>query len=165
MISLIAAFDSNLLIGKDNKLPWHYSEDILFFKEQTFQKEVLVGSKTYFSLMGYYKKKKLPFKTIYIANSKFDPNINIDNLKEKIILINDLILFLKKKCEEKKEIIVIGGSQIYQQSLPFVNKMIITHILRRYQGNKFFPIFDYNDFTIKKKKISNELIFVTYIRK
>ncbi|WCA22254.1 dihydrofolate reductase [Candidatus Phytoplasma oryzae] len=164
MISLIVALDSNFLIGNDNKLPWHYPEDILFFKKKTLKKDVLMGSKTYYSLRNYYKKKTLPFRKIYIANSEINVNLS-QIIEQKTFLIKNLILFLKKCYENKKDIIIIGGSQIYKQSLPLVQKMFITHILKRYKGNKFFPFFNYNDFNIIKKKISNELIFVTYLRK
>ncbi|MGM1458792.1 MAG: dihydrofolate reductase, partial [Columbia Basin potato purple top phytoplasma] len=50
MISLISALDSNFLIGKDDKLPWHYHEDLLFFKKKASNKNVLMGLKTYQSL-------------------------------------------------------------------------------------------------------------------
>ncbi|KXT29093.1 dihydrofolate reductase family protein [Candidatus Phytoplasma oryzae] len=164
MISLIVAFDSNSLIGHENILPWHYPEDILFFKKKTFNKDVLMGSKTYFSLKKYYKNKKLPFRKIYVAS--FKTNIDfLHNKDEEIFLIKNLNFFLKKIFKNQKDIIIIGGSQIYEQSLSFVGIMFITHILRRYKGNKFFPIVNYNDFIIIKKKISNELIFVTYKRK
>ncbi|WP_457916065.1 dihydrofolate reductase [Candidatus Phytoplasma sacchari] len=164
MISLITAFDSNFLIGINNKLPWNYPEDILWFKKKTFDKNVLVGSETYSSLKFYYKNKKLPFKKIYVADYKKDISF-YEHSKEKIILIKDLIFFLKKNYNIEKDIIIIGGSEIYKQSLPFVKKMFITHILKRYEGNKFFPYFNYDEFCIVEKKISNELIFVTYIRK
>jgi dihydrofolate reductase len=121
-----------------------------------------MGSKTYFSLKNYYKKKKFPFANIYIASSKM---INLQEKNNDIVIVKNLIYFLKNIEKKKKNLIIIGGSAIYKQSLPFVKKMFITHILRRYKGDKFFPGFDYNNFFIKDKKISNELIFATYIRK
>ena len=50
MISLIWAMDINCLIGIDDRLPWHFKEDLLYYKEKTAGKTVLMGDKTYFSL-------------------------------------------------------------------------------------------------------------------
>lgn len=158
MISLISALDSNFLIGKGDKLPWHYREDLLFFKNKASNKNVLMGFKTYQSLKSYYKNKPLPFKKVYVASCSF---ISIPD----VIGILDLKKFLNKYKNNKEEIMVIGGSQIYRQSLDYVKVMYITHILRRYQGDYFFPRFDYSKYFIKEKKIKPELIFVTYIRK
>ena len=50
MIKLIWAMDKNWLIGKENKIPWHYKEDLLYYKEKTAGQIVLMGDNTYFSL-------------------------------------------------------------------------------------------------------------------
>lgn len=78
MISLIAALDSNFLIGDGNKLPWHYREDLLFFKKSINQ-NVLMGLNTYKSLESYYKGKPFPFAKVYVAShsSISFPNINL----------------------------------------------------------------------------------------
>ena len=68
MISLIWAMDINWLIGIDDKLPWHYREDLLYYKEKTAGKTVLMGDKTYYSLKGYYKTKPLPYGKIFVAS-------------------------------------------------------------------------------------------------
>ncbi|MFR0367769.1 dihydrofolate reductase [Candidatus Phytoplasma palmae] len=159
MISLIAALDGNFLIGNKNKLPWHYKEDLNFFKQKTLNKDVLMGFRTYESLKTYYKDKKFPFKNVYIASlSKFENNKLSDG-----IIINDLKKFVQKYFYKKKNIIIIGGSQIYKFILPYTHTMYLTHVLRRYQGDSFFPNFNYNDFLIKEKKVIDSLIFITYI--
>ena len=68
MIKLIWAMDKNWLIGKENKIPWHYKEDLLYYKEKTAGQIVLMGDNTYFSLKGYYKTKPLPYAKIYVAS-------------------------------------------------------------------------------------------------
>ncbi|MBP3059475.1 dihydrofolate reductase [Texas Phoenix palm phytoplasma] len=159
MISLIAALDGNFLIGNKNRLPWHYKEDLNFFKQKTFNKDVLMGFKTYESLKQYYKKKSFPFKNVYIASLK-------RNKKNKLsdgIIINDLKKFVQNYFDKGKNIIIIGGSQIYKFILPYTNIMYLTHVLRRHDGDSFFPNFNYNDFFIKEKKVVDSLIFVTYI--
>ena len=83
MISLIWAMDINWLIGIDDKLPWHYREDLLYYKEKTAGKTVLMGDKTYYSLKGYYKTKPLPYGKIFVAS--------LDKLElEDAIVVNDI---------------------------------------------------------------------------
>ena len=66
MINLIWAMDENRLIGSNNKLPWTFKDDIEHFKKITRNKEVIMGRKTYFSMLKYYPSGNLPFsKYIY----------------------------------------------------------------------------------------------------
>ena len=89
MIKLIWAMDKNWLIGKENKIPWHYKEDLLYYKEKTAGQIVLMGDNTYFSLKGYYKTKPLPYAKIYVAS--------LNDLKlDDAIVINDLKGFLSQ---------------------------------------------------------------------
>ena len=90
MISLIWAMDKNWLVGKDNKLPWHFKEDLLYYKSKTLGKTVLMGDKSYFSLKSYYKEKPLPYGKIYVAS--------LDNLElDDATVVSDVISFLT--CE------------------------------------------------------------------
>ncbi|GAK74340.1 MAG: dihydrofolate reductase [Candidatus Phytoplasma asteris] len=80
MINLITAFDGNYLIGKDNKLPWHYSQDLQYFKKITLNQNVLIGYETYKSLKSYLKNKLFNFKKTYVASLKHDlelPNCTV----------------------------------------------------------------------------------------
>ncbi|WEK82246.1 MAG: dihydrofolate reductase [Candidatus Phytoplasma pruni] len=156
MISLITALDSNFLIGNKNSLPWHYPKDLIFFKKKTFQKKVLMGWNTYLSLKQYYRNKSLPFATAYIASNSQQGNLSDG------IIVNDLIAFLKKYQNSQENIFIIGGSQIYAQSLPYADVLYITHILKRYQGDSFFPYVDLTQYQLIEKDIQEELIFATY---
>ncbi|MFP7699410.1 dihydrofolate reductase [Candidatus Phytoplasma pyri] len=153
MISLITALDPNFLIGNCNMLPWHYPQDLKFFNKMTNNKNVLMGYFTYKSLKKYYKNKNFLFKNTYVAS--FDHSLKLSDG----IVINDLLNFLKNI---KDEIIIIGGSQIYKQTLSYVNILYITHILKRFKGDSFFPFVNLNKYKIVSKKIYPELIFVEY---
>ena len=67
MIFSILAIDKNNLIGKGNKLPWHYPLDLKHFKEKTFNKNVLMGLSTYTSLTEDYNFDLSHFKGVYVA--------------------------------------------------------------------------------------------------
>ena len=68
MIHLIWAMTKNHVIGLQNKMPWHIKEDLIYYKEHTAGKTVVMGENTYYSLKGYYKSKPLPYGKIYVAS-------------------------------------------------------------------------------------------------
>jgi dihydrofolate reductase len=154
MISMIWAMDENWLIGKDNLLPWHYPKDLAYFKKHTEGQTVLMGDMTYQSLKTYYKTKPLPFGKIYVAN-------NEEKTYTDAIRVSDLIMFLK---EYKEDLIIIGGKTIYSLSLPFVDRLYITYVLKTHEGNVYFPKFDLSTFKLIHKMMEPELIFAVYER-
>lgn len=154
MISMIWAMDENWLIGKDNKLPWHYPKDLAYFKKHTKDCAVLMGDMTYHSLKSYYVKKPLPFRKVYVAN------IN-DASYPDAYHIKDLFEFLK---ETKEDIMVIGGKTIYQLALPYADQLYITYILKTHEGNVYFPKFDLRQFKLKQYQVDEGLIFSVYER-
>lgn len=155
MISMIWAMDENWLIGKDNLLPWHYPKDLQYFKDHTKNATVLMGDMTYQSLKTYYKTKPLPFKKSYVAN------IN-DAQYSDAIHVKDLFHFLKTTTED---VMVIGGKTIYQLSLPYADRLYITYVLKRHEGNVYFPSFDLSKFNLIEKVMEDGLIFAVYERK
>jgi dihydrofolate reductase len=154
MISLIWAMDENWLIGKDNVLPWHYPKDLAYFKANTKDKAVLMGDMTYQSLKGYYKTKPLPFGKNYVANLN-------DTTYDDAVLVKDLHQFLTSVNED---IMVIGGKTIYQLSLPYADRLYITYVLSRHEGNVYFSPFDLSQFKCIEKKMEDGLIFAVYER-
>jgi dihydrofolate reductase len=154
MISLIWAMDENWLIGKDNLLPWHYPKDLAYFKAKTKNQTVLMGDMTYDSLKSYYKQKPLPFGKIYVANL-------VERTYEDATLIKDIHAFLK---DTKEDVMVIGGKTIYQLALPYANRLYITFVLGRHEGNVYFNRFDLSVFKLIEKTIEDGLIFAVYER-
>ena len=158
MISLIWAMDKNWLVGKDNKLPWHFKEDLLYYKSKTEGKTVLMGDKSYFSLKSYYKTKPLPYGKVYVAS--------LDNLElEDAEVVNDVISFLKSFPKDE-ELWVVGGATIYKFALPYANYLYITFVDGEYEGDAWFPKFDLeNEFNLVSSRVSNNLNFCVYERK
>ncbi|CCV65801.1 Dihydrofolate reductase [Paracholeplasma brassicae] len=154
MISLIWAMDRNWLIGKDNILPWHYKKDLIYFKNHTKGKTVLMGEMTYLSLKGYYKDRPLPFGKIYVASLN---NVSFDGC----IMVNDLKGFLKETTED---VIVIGGKTVYQIALEYADYLYITWIDKDHEGNVFFPKFDLSMFKVISENQEDELRFTVYER-
>lgn len=153
MIKLIWAMDKDGLVGKDNLLPWHYKEDLLFFKEMTKNKEVIMGDNTHESLLGYYKDKPLPFGLTHVATRKrmFIPNVN---------MVNDFIPFIQNYPKDK-ELMVIGGKTIYELALPYADYLYVTVIDNSHEGNIYFNP-DLSNFELIESKKSGVLDFRTY---
>lgn len=158
MISLIWAMDKNWLVGKENKLPWHFKEDLIYYKEKTAGNTVLMGDVSYYSLKGYYKDKPLPYGKIFVASLD---NLNLDDA----IVVNDVISFLANFPNDE-ELWVVGGATIYKFALPHAHRLYITHVDGEYQGDTYFPKFDLeNDFNLISSRISGVLNFSVYERK
>lgn len=158
MISLIWAMDKNNLIGVDNDLPWHYSEDLKYFKEKTLGKTVLMGKNTFFSIFNRLNKP-LPNRINIVASS------NKEFVRDDVTVIHNLLDFLKDNQYTDEEIFVIGGKQIYTLSLPYAKRLYITHINEEYKGDVYFPKIDYTKYQIISKNTVGVLDFVIYERK
>lgn len=133
-ISLIAAIGKNFELGKGNDLIWRLPGDLNFFKNVTMGKEIVMGSKTFYSLPNLLPGRKhivLTRKNIEI------PEVLVMHSKE------ELIEYLK---EIKKEVMIIGGASIYAQFIDIADKMYLTHIDAVCdEADAYFPKFNYND--------------------
>lgn len=155
MIKLIWAMDENWLIGKDNLIPWHIKEDLIYYRNHTKGKTVLMGDNTYDSLKGYYKYKPLPYGKIYVATVK-------KMIIPDVIMINDLEKFLKE-CDE--DLFVVGGRTIYQIALPYADELYISFVKGTHEGNIYFPKFNLDDFKLVYENESEEVRYTIYKRK
>jgi len=155
MISLIFATDPNHLIGIDNDLPWHYSEDLKYFKKTTLNQTVLMGLETFKSIHDRINKP-LPNRLSIVASlEEFSyPGVKV---------IDDLFKFLKEDHDE--EIFVIGGKTIYELTFPYADRLYITHIKKEHKGNVYLN-FSLDNFKLKEVvKDTEDLQFAIYERK
>lgn len=155
MISLIWAMTSNRLIGKNNKIPWHVKEDLLYYKEKTKGQVVLMGENTYYSLKGYYKDKPLPYGKIYVASLS-------DNVFADAVKIDDVVSFLE---ENKEDLFVVGGASIYKLALDYADRLYISIIKGDYEGDTYFPSFSLDKFNLISEKETEKVKYLVYERK
>lgn len=157
MISLIWAMDIDNCIGKNNMLPWHYKEDLKYFRSKIKGKRVLLGMNTYESILSY-RPTLFPDSTYYLVTRK---NIKIDGVD----VINDLDKLLHEKKDE--DIFVIGGASIYEKTLPIADYLYVTIVNKHHDGDAFFPKIDYSQYDlIEEIKGENpDLTFKVYRRK
>jgi dihydrofolate reductase len=154
MIEMIWAMDKNNLIGKDNKIPWHVKEDLLYYKEKTKGKDVLMGYNTYLSLKGYYKDKPLPYGKVYVASfcDIDDPNI---------ILVKDLLSFIKNY---KDDLMIVGGKSIYLSLIDYADTLYISYIKGDYEGDTYMKPLDLSKFKKEILKETDKVIYTVYRR-
>lgn len=156
MITLIWAQSKNNVIGKENKLPWHIKEEMLFFVEYTKNKTVLMGRNTWESLT----KKPLPNRQNIVITSR-----TIKGSFENLIVSNNLENEIIKYIDSKEELVVIGGKLIYDQTINVANKLVISIINSEYQGDTFAPNIDSDLFYLTNKSEHIEFSVCTYERK
>ena len=153
MISLIVAYDQNRVIGLNGEMPWHFKEDLAYFKKTTEHHTVLMGRKTYESILKY---NHAPLKNrVHVVASR--------TLKDdRVLVIDDIKAYLD--TQKDAEIFVIGGAEIYAQTLPLADRLYITHIDESYEGDTYFPDWDVNAFKLISETKHHPLTFAVYER-
>ncbi|MFW5841948.1 MAG: dihydrofolate reductase [Bacillota bacterium] len=156
MFSLVVAYDEKRVIGKDGDLPWHFKEDLQYFKRITEHHPVVMGRKTYDSIVRRLKRP-LPNRENIVVTRKQLPD-------KGITVVNDFKAYLEAHKHDDEEIFIIGGSSIFEDALPYTHKLYITHIEGTYEGDTFFPAIDFTDFIRIYTKKSGPLTFSVYER-
>lgn len=133
-ISLLAAYTKNgRVIGNNGKIPWNLPSERDRFKKICSGKIVIMGRKT-FEEIG----KPLPYCTILVISK------TLKSVPEGCLLlpsIKQAVEFIKtQQNSEQAEILIAGGQSIYEQCLPFANKIYGTEIFYDFKGNSFFPV-------------------------
>lgn len=134
MISLLFAMDRNNLIGRNNDLPWHLPKDLRFFKEKTLGNTIIMGRKTFESI-GFPLPKR---ENIVITSAS--------ELEKEVTCISSVDTIMEwNKMNPEKEYFVIGGGRLFEQVLPFTDRMYITLIDEAFEGDTYFPEISYAD--------------------
>ena len=132
LVTLIAAASENNVIGKDNKLIWHLSDDLKHFKELTKGHFVIMGRKTFESM-----PKALPNRTNVVITRK------LDYKAENAIVVNSLDQALKH-AENDNQPFIIGGGEIYKLAIEDADRIELTRVHTSIEGDAFFPEINYN---------------------
>ena len=130
-ITLVVAASVNNAIGKDNQLLWHLPKDMRFFKNTTWALPIVMGRKTFESMGSRLLPGRLNIILTHQKGLVIEGAIVVNTLQEAIVLAGD---------KAYKELMVIGGGQIYEMALPFANKVWLTRVHTTIEGDTFFPI-------------------------
>jgi dihydrofolate reductase len=129
----IVAVDKNNAIGKGGKLPWHYSADLKFFKQQTIGNACVMGHRTWASL-----KKPLPGR----LNIVLSRTSEVDT-QESLIVMRDKESVLALVPYLTCDLFIIGGAQVYHTFLDNIDKWIVTEVPLEVEGADAFMPEDY----------------------
>ncbi|MEM9336616.1 MAG: dihydrofolate reductase [Patescibacteria group bacterium] len=142
-------------IGKDNRLLWHIPEDLKRFKQLTLGHPIIMGRKTFESIISILGKP-LPGRTniILTRDQSFSfPGTQTANTLESA--------FALASHEEPDEIHIGGGAELYKQSLPYVERIHLTVVDDDVKGDTFFPEFE-ESFQLNRKHLIQTYNNVTY---
>ncbi len=144
MLSIIVAIANRNAIGKSNRLLTHLPKDLKWFKQNTLNKTVLMGRKTYESLPnGALPKRK---------NIVLSRNVNFE--APNCVILNSFD-DLEKYLLPDEENFIIGGAEIYKKLLPKADKLYITKIHADFDADAFFPKINFDEWKLINK-ISNK---------
>ena len=135
-LSLIVAMTKNRVIGKDNQMPWHLPADLAWFRQNTTGKPVIMGRKTFESI-----GRPLPKRTnIVLSRQPFEHDGVIwkDSLESAV----DFVL-------DSKEIMLIGGGQLFNEYLSKADRLYLTEIQTELDGDTFFPSINWDEWLIE----------------
>lgn len=154
MIKIIAAVDRQGAIGKNNSIPWSYSEDMKWFRSQTKDSVVIMGKNTLIS-MGL---KSLPKRRNIVVSSELTKNWmgNVFNSEKRNIetypsIKTSLNVMLDYPRGESPDVWFIGGSNIYREGMRWAEEIYLTLIPEYIEGaDRFFPWIDPTKFQVKE---------------
>jgi dihydrofolate reductase len=129
VLSQVVAAAENNAIGKNNQLLWTLPNDMKFFKNTTWGMPVIMGRKTYESL-----GKPLTGRTNIVITRQHDWQ------PEGIRVVHDIQEAMSAAAEaDAKEAFIIGGGEIYKQTLPITNRVYLTRVYTSIDGDTYFP--------------------------
>jgi dihydrofolate reductase len=159
-LSIIVAMARNRTIGANNTLPWRCPEDLKHFKALTMGHHMIMGRKTYDSI-----GKPLPGRTTVVVTR--NAGLQIEGC-----LIAHSLKQAVAACEKDEAIFIVGGAELYAQSLPLVDTLYITEIQQDVEGDAHFPAFDKAEWQEVSREVRSqetpqplEYHFVCYRRK
>ncbi len=145
IISIIVAVDKNFLIGSGDNLPWHFAEDLQYFKEKTMGKFVIMGERTFLPI-----KDKLKGRKVIVLSKNDDFSTKIGQVARSI---DDALLLAEG------EVMIAGGKSVYEQFLKIADRIYLTVIDKEYKGDVYFPTINNNEWkVVSSRKGSNPLL-------
>ncbi len=137
-VSAIAAIGRGRVLGKDNQLLWHIPDDLKRFKELTLGHPVIMGRKTFESILAAIGKP-LPGRTNIVVTR------NIDFVNRYDVMVAGSVegaIDKAKGAPGGEEVFIGGGGEVYRQALPFTDRLYLTLIDDEKEGDSFFPEYE-----------------------
>ncbi|RLM59346.1 dihydrofolate reductase [Halobellus sp. Atlit-31R] len=160
---LVAAVAENGVIGRDREMPWHFSEDLEHFKRTTTGHPVIVGRKTYETVVDALGEP-FPGRTSVVLTSQ-----SLD-LPAGAVVANSIEEAIDLAAADAADrgvetAYVAGGGRVYEQFLPHASRLILTEIHAAYDGDTHFPDWDDAEWVAVDRDERDQFDFVTYERR
>ena len=147
--SIIAAIGKNRELGKKGGLVFNIPGDLKFFKQTTMGYPVVMGRTTFLSL-----PRLLPGRKHYVLSPDEEPTFPTE-----VTVLHDLNQFIKDYQNDSQEYFIIGGGSIYQQFLPYCDKIYLTEVDGEdAEADVYFPDFDKSKYTVTKLGQNSDII-------
>jgi len=154
---LIAALNPHRLIGRQGRLPWHYTADMRHFRQHTLGHPILAGRNTYES----FPKRPLPGRPNLVLSR--DPAYPVP---EGVYLCQTLVEGLEQgRRLATGKLFVVGGAQLYALTLPLADELLLTWVPDQAEGDTYFPAWREEEWEEAESRSEGPLRFVTYCRR
>lgn len=160
-VKAIAAMDKGRVIGHGAEIPWHLPEDLKYFSKKTTGHTVLMGRKTFDTLPKQFSP--LPNRVSVVVTRGAERGF-----PDEVLVVKDPVAFIEEArsgartlCSE--ELWVVGGAQIYEQTMPLWDELYLTLVHSKHSGDVFFPEFE-TEFELAERDDRGEFSFLRYIR-
>jgi dihydrofolate reductase len=154
-VALIVAMSENGVIGDKGKIPWHIREDLQRFKRLTMGHPIILGRKTYESI-----GRPLSGRT----NIVLTRNLNFTPPPEVLTFITLDAAIDHCRAQNAESVFIIGGNKVYEAALPLADKLFVTEVHQRINGDTKFPDYDRREWTETARENGPEHSFVEYVR-
>ncbi|MGZ3771014.1 MAG: dihydrofolate reductase [Bdellovibrio sp.] len=168
ILTHIAACSENHVIGVQGDLPWSLPEDMKFFRETTKGHIMIMGRKTFDSFKG----RTLPNRYHIVITRNPAEHTFESSEKSPVVFVSSLQEAIKHAepltSKWGEEVFIIGGGEIYKQSIGMADKIYLTLIHKDFPGDTYYPQIDEKVFTLKQRKdveLPIPFSFLTYLRK
>ena len=154
---IIAAIARNNVIGNAGTLPWNYPEDLKHFRDLTLDHPVIMGRRTYESIIQRIGKPLPRRHNILLTHRPIS--------ESGVVVVSSLDEAIRTAETLNPEYYVIGGNSLYEAALPIAEQLEITHIERDYEGDTQFPEVDWSKWRLNQSiRATPELLFATYTK-
>lgn len=143
-LALIWAQSDDGVIGRDGRLPWRLPKEMAHFRSVTLGKPVIMGRRTFESL-----KRPLPGRTNIVLTRRGDfeaPGVEVAHTFAEALEIAERVA----RTDGVDEAVVIGGTEVYAQALPLADRLYVTFVHGKFEGDTYFPPFEMRDWALRE---------------
>lgn len=156
-VTLVAAVAANGVIGADGEMPWYYPEDLKHFKRTTVGHPVVMGRKTYESIVARLGEPLPDRLNVVLSSQSLD-------LPEGAVHASSVDEALAVAADHDDEVYVVGGATVYEQLLDRADRLVLTEVHEAHEGDTHFPEWDRERWVEVDRDDRQALSFVTYER-